>query len=111
MIVNEPQRGNPVISAARFVRKKVDSNYSEDQLEFSKPELLELFRSAGYSAQCFPQGVLSTPFAETTFLPDDLGGVLSGLACRADRALDRAVDRRGLERLSWNVVVHATAEP
>src|SRR5690606_20902244 len=59
--VNEPQSGNPVVSALRWVRKRVDRNYSSDQVEYSEPELLRLFESAGYTCQSYPQGVFSTP--------------------------------------------------
>ena len=33
VVVNEPQRGNPAISALRWLRKRVDSSYSPDQVD------------------------------------------------------------------------------
>jgi 2-polyprenyl-3-methyl-5-hydroxy-6-metoxy-1,4-benzoquinol methylase len=107
IVVNEPQRGNPLISAARNVRKKVDAHYSEDQVEFSREELLQLFEHAGYHVDWFPQGVLSTPFAETAFPIGKLGLAASQLACRWDPALESLLSRLHIEQLAWNLVVQA----
>lgn len=107
IIVNEPQRGNPVISAARRARKKLDPDYSEDQVELSRQELLALFAAAGYTARCSPQGVLSTPFAETAFPLGRLGLLSSRLACFMDRPLEALLARAQLEQLAWNLVVQA----
>jgi SAM-dependent methyltransferase len=107
IVVNEPQRGNPLISVARDVRKKIDTHYSEDQVEFSRDELLQLFARAGYQADWFPQGVLSTPFAETAFPIGKLGLAVSQLACRWDPALEALLSRLHVEQLAWNLVVQA----
>jgi 2-polyprenyl-3-methyl-5-hydroxy-6-metoxy-1,4-benzoquinol methylase len=107
IVVNEPQRGNPLISVARDVRKKVDAHYSEDQVEFSREELLQLFEQAGYQVDWFPQGVLSTPFAETAFPIGKLGLAASQLACRWDPALESLLSRLHVEQLAWNLVVQA----
>ena len=56
--VNEPQSGNPMISALRWLRKRVDRNYSIDQVEYSEPELVRLFERAGVYLDSYPQGVL-----------------------------------------------------
>jgi SAM-dependent methyltransferase len=107
IVINEPQRGNPLISVARDVRKKVDAHYSEDQVEFSREELLQLFEHAGYEVDWFPQGVLSTPFAETAFPIGKLGLAASQLACRWDPALEALLSRLNIEQLAWNLVVQA----
>lgn len=105
VVANEPQRGNPAISALRWVRKRVDRNYSSDQVEFSEPELLALFERSGYDVECFPQGVFTTPFAETKPLPDRMSLTLSRLAAAVDPALERLIAGRRARRLAWNVVV------
>ena len=34
IVINEPQAGNPIIGLLRKIRKKIDNNYSSDQVEF-----------------------------------------------------------------------------
>jgi SAM-dependent methyltransferase len=105
VVVNEPQRGNPAISALRWIRKRVDSSYSPDQVEFSEGELRELFERTGYDVRSFPQGVLSTPFAETQPFPPAVSLWLSRFATRIDPALERIVSGTQARRLAWNAVV------
>lgn len=102
LVVNEPQPGNPVVSAARRVRKRVDKTYSADQVEFRSNELVSMFQAAGLDAvDVRPQGYLSTPFAE---VPLPLGAVTS-LVARAAVRSDRAIERRRLAaRLAWNCI-------
>ena len=103
--VNEPQSGNPLVSALRWVRKRVDSNYSSDQVEFSEPEIVRLFEDAGYTCESHPQGVLSTPFAETQPLPQALALPLARLATAVDPLLEDLLATSRLGRLAWNTVV------
>jgi SAM-dependent methyltransferase len=105
VVVNEPQRGNPAISALRWIRKRVDRDYSSDQVEFSEPELTGLFEEAGYTVESFPQGILSTPFAEARPLPERLSRALSRVATAIDPALERFMTGTFARQLAWNVVV------
>jgi SAM-dependent methyltransferase len=105
VVVNEPQRGNPAVSALRWMRKRVDPSYSADQVEFSEPEICELFASAGLEARCFAQGIFSTPFAETRPLPPVASLALSRVATAIDPWLERAMNGGLLRRLAWNVAV------
>ncbi len=108
VVVNEPQRGNPGISALRWIRKRVDSSYSPDQVEFSEGELRELFERSGYDVQAFPQGLLSTPFAETQPFPQAVSLWLSRFATRIDPALERIMTVTPARRLAWNAVIVGT---
>jgi SAM-dependent methyltransferase len=109
VVVNEPQRGNPAISALRWLRKRVDSSYSPDQVEFSEGELRALFESSGYDVKSFPQGLLSTPFAETQPFPQAISLWLSRLATRVDPTLERIMKVTPARHLAWNAVVVGTA--
>ena len=105
VVVNEPQRGNPGISALRWIRKRVDSSYSPDQVEFSEDELRELFERSGYDVETYPQGLLSTPFAETQPFPPVVSLMLSRFATRLDPTLERILQTSPARRLAWNAVV------
>jgi len=109
VIVNEPQNGNPVIGLLRVLRKKLDPNYSSDQVEFSRTELLRLFEGSGYAAKSFSQGVFSTPLAETVVLPRVIGLPLAWLSVIVDPLFERLFDRLRLTGLCWNVVVEGRA--
>jgi len=109
IVVNEPQRGNPVISMLRTIRKKVDVKYSSDQVEFTEDELRAMFKKCGYEVRGFPQGILSTPLAETQFLPSLLGLPLAWLARVVDPVLEFILDYHPLRRLAWNIVIEARA--
>jgi 2-polyprenyl-3-methyl-5-hydroxy-6-metoxy-1,4-benzoquinol methylase len=108
LVVNEPQRGNPAISALRWIRKRVDPKYSADQVEFSEGEILDLFERSGYAARSVPQGVLSTPFAETRPFPEAVSLAFARAATFLDPTLDRWLRGPLLRRLAWNVVVVGT---
>ena len=105
IVVNEPQKGNPIIGLLRKVRKIIDSKYSSDQVEFSSSELREMFTACGYSVHIFSQGVLSTPLAETSFLPAFIGLPLAWLARILDPLLEALLSVSFLRKLSWNIVV------
>jgi len=107
IVVNEPQRGNPLISLMRKIRKLIDPNYSPDQVEFTEKELISMFESSGYSVRSFPQGVLSTPLAETRLLPNVIGLPLAWLTKLADPVLETLISMPLLRRLAWNVVIEA----
>jgi len=105
VIANEPQRGNPVISSLRWLRKRVDLKYSSDQVEFSEAEIEALFERSGYEVESVPQGIFSTPFAETRPLPEMMSLPMARLATAVDPALERLIGGPRARRLAWNVVV------
>ena len=111
IVVNEPQRGNPIISLLRKIRKKIDPNYSSDQVEFSEKELCALFTKCGYDVHSFPQGILSTPLAETRFLPNVIGLLLAWLVQFIDPVLETLFALPILRNLAWNIVVEAKPNP
>jgi 2-polyprenyl-3-methyl-5-hydroxy-6-metoxy-1,4-benzoquinol methylase len=105
LIINEPQPANPLISAARLVRKAIDKNYSSDQRELPVEELQELYANAGFEKiEFFPQGFFSTPFAEVAMSPVFITKPLSLLACRIDRTLEKSPLHGIMRNLSWNVI-------
>lgn len=104
ILVNEPQRGNVLISAARRIRTRVDSAYSPDQVEFSADELRSAFEKAGLQdVAVTPQGFFSTPFAEVVLPPEGVMGKVAQAACSIDRGLERAVGSVG-RYVSWNLI-------
>ncbi len=106
LVVNEPQKGNPIIGLARSIRKVVDNNYSSDQVEFSAAELEKLFRDSNYSTKLIPQGVWSTPFAETTFLPTVIAWPMAWIATACDPMAEKLLFGP-LSKMAWNVIVQA----
>jgi SAM-dependent methyltransferase len=107
IVVNEPQAGNPLIGLLRKIRKKIDNNYSTDQVEFTKDEICSIFEKCGYEINTYSQGFLSTPFAESRILPRFLGMPLAWLAVMIDPLLEKLLTILCLKKLTWNVVVHA----
>lgn len=105
LIANEPHRGNPVIYLLRLLRTYIDPDYPKEQAFYLESELRQLFIDSGYAIRSFPQGVLSTPLAETRFLPAAIGTPLARLLKFIDPLLDRLISVPVLRRLSWNVVV------
>ena len=107
IVVNEPQNGNPLFKLLRKVRKKVDPKYSSDQIAFSANELKRIFEDCGYKIKLFPQGLLSTPLAETCMLPNFIGMPLAWFAKLIDSIVEDMIPDRILIRLTWNLVVEA----
>ncbi len=107
IIANEPQRGNPIITLMRKIRKKVDDDYSSDQRELSQKELIDLFNKCGYEVKTYAQGLFSTPFAETTFLPSFIGIPFSLLSYVLDPIFETLFLHGILKKIAWNVVVKA----
>ena len=109
IIANEPQSGNPAISFLRWVRKKTDPSYSEDQEEYSKEELIKLAQQAGLTdIQIYPQGLFSTPFAEVLLPFQIIMMPLSKFACFLDRVLEKYLPGI-LSFISWNLILVAKA--
>lgn len=107
IVINEPQRGNPIIGFLRRLRKKIDKNYSEDQVEFTEEEIHLIFERCGYVVKTYPQGVLTTPLAESTILPNVIGTPISWLCSILDPILEKLFSFAFLRKLSWNVVAQA----
>ena len=105
LVANEPSPANPLVNLARKARKKIDSAYSDEQVELSEQQLRTVFRNAGLeSINVAPQGILSTPFAEVILPPQWLTAPISRLACALDAGFERTLCGIA-KRLSWNVIV------
>ena len=107
IVVNEPQAGNPLIGFLRKIRKKIDNNYSTDQVEFTENEIRSIFEKCGHEVRTYSQGVFSTPLAESRILPGFIGLPLAWIGTIIDPLLEKILTILSLKRLSWNVVVHA----
>tara|TARA_B110000971_G_C19909844_1_gene453997 strand:+ start:174 stop:938 length:765 start_codon:yes stop_codon:yes gene_type:complete len=107
IVVNEPQAGNPIIGFLRKIRKKVDNNYSEDQVEFTRNEICSIFEKCGLEVKTYSQGILSTPLAESRLLPGFIGMPLVLIAVILDPFLEKLFSILFLKKLTWNVIVHA----
>ena len=107
VIINEPQRGNPLITFFRFLRKRLDKNYSSDQVEFSEEDLIDIFNNSGYKIKIYSQGFLTTPLAETTFLPRIIGLPLIYILKIIDQFFDKIIKNKMLRKFSWNIIIEA----
>jgi SAM-dependent methyltransferase len=107
IVVNEPQHGNPIIGLLRKLRKRVDDNYSSDQVEFTVDEIRSIFEISGYKVTTYSQGVLSTPLAESRILPVIIGVPLVWLAVFLDPILEKLFAFSILKKLTWNIVAQA----
>lgn len=104
LLANEPQPGNPLVRAARSMRKRLDGDYSDEQDQLSAKSLCDLYERAGLiDIQIIPQGLFSTPFAEVPMGPPLLTRPLAKAACIADTAIERAASPL-LGKLTWNLV-------
>ncbi len=104
IVVNEPHPGNPLVTLLRKIRKKTDSNYSEDQVELSWDELKGVFEDAGLEdVRLKAQGIFSTPFAEVVLRPQGLFAPLAKVACLLDDLLEH-LPTPILKFLTWNIV-------
>ncbi len=106
-VVNEPQPANPLISLLRRIRKRVDPGYSRDQRELPRREIETAFNQAGFvDIRSFPQGFLSTPFAEVPLEPGFLFRPIIAAFCLVDRALEKTTGNL-FAPLAWNTIVIA----
>lgn len=106
IVVNEPQAGNPFIGFLRSIRKKIDKNYSSDQVEFTNEELCNIFNKCGYKVKSYSQGIFSTPLAETRILPNFIGVPLALISVFLDPFLEKILSIFNLKRFTWNIVIH-----
>lgn len=105
LVANEPQPGNPLIHRMRLARKKMDEEYSDEQLELSFEAMKDLYARAGLTQiRCRAQGLFSTPFAEVVMSPQWLTAPLSWLSCKLDTVLEQ-LPTALLRHLSWNGIV------
>jgi len=103
----EPNGANPFFQLLRLIRKKIDKNYSVDQVFFKKSELAGLLSTAGFKeAVIAGQGVFSPPFAQVILRPEWLFGPLSRLAVLVDGFIYRAFAPY-LNIISWDLIVRA----
>ena len=107
IVVNEPQAGNPLIRLLRKIRKKIDKNYSSDQVEFSENEIRSIFERCGHEVITYSQGLFSTPLAESRILPGFIGIPLVFIATMLDPLLEKILSILSIKKLTWNIVVHA----
>lgn len=102
IVVNEPQPDNPIVSVARRLRKRVDTSYQDDQVEFRPVELESMITNVGFGNVCtHPQGYLSTPFAEVPLPFPMITSRLASVAVRADVWLS---SRAVWPKLAWNCI-------
>ena len=107
VLANEPQNSNRLIGFVRNVRRRVDGDYSDEQVFFQPGELAGLASSAGFeNPQTRGQGLLTTPFAEVA-LPGQ--GLLAPIV-HAFSFVDAFLEKEAaplMKRLAWNVVLVA----
>ena len=107
LVAIEPQSGNPLISLARSVRKRIDKGYSEDQHFFSAAELRCLCEQSGLvDVTLEHQGFCSKPFGQVILPFEPAACLLSKAAVAIDRVLDCHLPRR-LRSWSWDLIVRA----
>jgi SAM-dependent methyltransferase len=105
LVVIEPQNGNPLIQAMRWIRGKIDKGYSEEQIFFSETELVELLTNAGITDLVINyQGYLSTPFAQVIIPPQFLTSKLSKIVIKIDGWL-QAHMKGWARKLSFNIII------
>ena len=81
----EPQNANPLIRVMRRVRVWVDKSYSQDQIFFSRDELIDLFQRNGVRNLSFDYlGYFSTPLAEVVLYPQFFFSPLSRMTAGFD---------------------------
>jgi SAM-dependent methyltransferase len=101
----EPYNGNPVVQLLRFIRKHIDKSYSEDQIFFSRKELLMVFRKNGFKINTIQyQGYFSTPFAQIILKPAQLFYPICWLTVKLDKFIQNKINNP----FSWNIIFTAS---
>ena len=107
LILVEPLRSNPLIGMLRFLRRRLDSGYSREQVFFRRGELARLVGNAGFEEiEVVYQGYLSTPFAQVVLPLKPISRLGAGVAVAVDRFIDRRLGSL-LGPLAWNQIVRA----
>lgn len=100
----EPSKGNPLVQLLRSIRKRIDKEYSEDQIFFSNDEIKKIFEKNGFFIDKIQfQGYLSTPFAQVILKPSFLFYPLCKMAIFVDKIIERSFNNR----FSWNIIFTA----
>jgi SAM-dependent methyltransferase len=104
-VAREPQNGNPFIQSMRWLRGRLDGDYSTEQQFFSETQIRELCRRHGLQqVDVSLQGFFIPPFAQVILNPQAISVPLSRLANHLDHTLNTYLPRP-LRRLSFNLVV------
>lgn len=104
IVANEPHAGNPVIRLSRAIRKKIDSEYSSKQVEFTISQLHNIFEAAMLKEiKVIPQGLFSTPFAEVIMPLQKITTLISKCVCSIDKTIERK-HRYRLSNITWNII-------
>lgn len=105
LVVNEPQPANRFIQLLRRIRTYLDSSYSDEQDQLSHEQLISSFTNSKFNnVDAWPQGLLSTPFAEVVIHPQILSSPASWTACHIDNILETLFPQL-LKKLSWNLII------
>ncbi len=101
----EPQNANPLIQVMRRVRGWVDKSYSQDQVFFSRDELIDLFQRNGVRNLSFDYlGYFSTPLAEVVLYPQFFFSPLSRVAAGFDSWLINHLPEK-LRKFSFKLAI------
>jgi len=104
LLANEPQPGNPLVRAARHIRKRMDKDYSDEQDQISAADLRKLYAAAGLTdIAIVPQGLFSTPFAEVPMGPAWLTRPVARACCLLDTAIESTLSPL-LGHVTWNLI-------
>ncbi len=107
----EPQRGNPLIQAVRWLRTRIDPKYSPDQHFFSEPELRAVLVDAGLDdIQLEFQSFITQPFATVVLNPQWLFAPLSRFSVAAEPVVERLFPGP-LGRMSWLLGAYGRFRP
>ncbi len=106
-VAREPQRGNPIVQALRWLRMRLDASYSRAQIFFTRQELVDVLRAAGLrDVDVRFQGFLTPPMAQVVLKPLWLTVPLARLLVTLEGIMEKAMVGP-LARLSWNVAAYA----
>lgn len=103
LAVNEPSSHNYLINVARNVRKKLDKDFSDEQVSISNTELVTILERNGFTdVKTYAQGLFSTPFAEVV-MPQVIAAPLSLIGVGFDKLIE-AIGAGLLKPVSWNLI-------
>ena len=105
----EPMGENPVIGLMRYIRGKVDPNYSDEQIFFKKRELYEMLSTHMSEVSLREFGYLTPPLAQVA-LPKVLAVAFFPLFALIDQVLF-SINKYVPMRLTWNVVAFGKLKP
>lgn len=104
-IINEPVKESIFIRLLRTARRSFDSNYSSDQIFYTKEEYVNILSSnCSYHDKVFYQGIFSTPFAEVIF-KNKVFYYLCFFLITFENILEKYF-HFFTKFISWNIVLH-----